>query len=118
MIEDEFREYFERFQAKHKNSIIQHRGMNCTGIVRAGEFSLLIYKENKLHCDDGPAVISHFRQEWYINHGRHRIDGPAVIHSDGFIGYYINNKCFSYQTWLLHPLVVNHKLENILQICP
>ena len=40
--------------------------------------------ENKLHREDGPAVIwEEGCLEWWINGLRHREDGPAIVYSDG-----------------------------------
>ena len=46
--------------------------------------SISIYKNNKLHREDGPAVIdSDGYKAWYKNGLCHRDDGPAVIRDDG-----------------------------------
>jgi hypothetical protein len=76
--------------------------------------------DNKLHCDDGPALIYrkqnifHYskyfhhgklhrangpafellekHKEWYLNDELHRVDGPAIEISDGYKVWYINGK--------------------------
>lgn len=51
------------------------------------------YKQGKLHREDGPAIISgnqHGERRWYINGELHRDDGPAVILSDGTKRWYQN----------------------------
>ena len=50
-----------------------------------------IYKNEKLHREDGPAIIySNGSKVWYRNGLCHRDDGPAVIDSDGFKAWYKN----------------------------
>lgn len=34
---------------------------------------------NQLHRDDGPAVITKYSDEWWINGLLHRKDGPAIF---------------------------------------
>lgn len=46
--------------------------------------------EGELHREDGPAVISEFSNEWYINGEAHRLDGPAVEWSDGTKEWAVN----------------------------
>ena len=54
---------------------------------------IAIYKNNKLHREDGPAVIrNNGSKEWYKNGRLHRDDGPAIIHSDGDKLWYKNGK--------------------------
>ena len=55
--------------------------------------SISIYKNNKLHRDDGPAVIySDGSKEWYKNGKLHRDNGPAIMNNNGYIAWYKNNK--------------------------
>lgn len=42
-------------------------------IIRKHDF------KGRLHCDDGPALKTPFRQEWHRHGVRHRKDGPAII---------------------------------------
>ena len=50
-----------------------------------------IYKNEKLHREDGPAIIvSNGSKVWYRNSLCHRDDGPGVIDSDGFKAWYKN----------------------------
>jgi len=46
---------------------------------------------NKLHCEDGPA-IEHMdgTKCWYRNGLRHREDGPAVIRPNGTCEWWLN----------------------------
>ena len=49
--------------------------------------------DDVLHRLDGPALIySNGYKAWYINGERHRTDGPAVIFPDGSEFWYYNNK--------------------------
>ena len=48
-------------------------------------------EHDQLHRIDGPAIIwSDGGADWYINGSRHRTDGPAVIGSDGDQYWYIH----------------------------
>jgi len=54
------------------------------------------FNENgELHRLDGPAVIGHGYESWYVNGKRHRDNGPAVsiVYEDGVLcqEWYINN---------------------------
>lgn len=46
-------------------------------------------KDNYLHREFGPAVISSNYQSWFLNGKRHRLDGPARIYPSGVIYWYI-----------------------------
>ena len=51
------------------------------------------YKDDKLHREDGPAVIqSTGTVEYWFEGKLHREDGPAVIYSNGAMSYYIKGK--------------------------
>ncbi len=48
--------------------------------------------DGKLHRLDGPAVIqTNGYKEWWQHYKRHRTDGPAKIYEYGHKEYYINN---------------------------
>lgn len=52
------------------------------------------YINDKLHCDDGPAVI--FRsgtKYWFKENLRHREDGPAVESVAGYCSWWYEGKC-------------------------
>jgi hypothetical protein len=52
------------------------------------------YKDGKLHREneyDGPALFDGLVEEWWVNGKRHRVDGPAHINADtGRKVYYVN----------------------------
>ena len=51
------------------------------------------YVDNKLHREDGPAVIyPGGREEYWINDRHHREDGPAVLTPSGHKEYWINGR--------------------------
>ncbi|MYM40148.1 hypothetical protein [Duganella qianjiadongensis] len=63
------------------------------GINVSESGDLFIVRNEKLHCEDGPAIIwSDGSYEWYLNGLKHRTDGPAVERSDGTKFWYLNNK--------------------------
>jgi hypothetical protein len=50
------------------------------------------YRAGKLHCDDGPAIVSKAGYEaYFINGKRHRVDGPARIWPNGQLEYFQND---------------------------
>ncbi len=58
--------------------------------------SISWYKDDKLHREDGPAVIIFSGERIWYNHGKvHRIDGPAVEGTIGD-GNIILNKWYYY----------------------
>jgi len=42
----------------------------------------------KKHREDGPALFSALRKEWWVNGERHREDGPAILLNGGSEQYY------------------------------
>lgn len=52
---------------------------------------------------------------WFtIGKKYHRVDGPAVVEGSGTQQWWINGiRCTEEQYWL-HPLVIQHKLESVL----
>ena len=48
---------------------------------------------NKFHREDGPAVI-HLNgdMEWWLHNKLHREDGPAIIRPDGDMDWWLNHK--------------------------
>ena len=46
----------------------------------------------KKHRKDGPAVISPYQEEWWVDGERHREDGPAIISLNGSLSYYVKGK--------------------------
>lgn len=49
------------------------------------------YKGERLHRDNGPAVVYPNGSQYYYQYGmKHREDGPAVIRSDGHMSWYLN----------------------------
>ena len=50
------------------------------------------YLNDKLHREDGPAIICpDGTQRWYLNGKCHREDGPAIIYSDGTQVWYLDD---------------------------
>lgn len=51
------------------------------------------YKDGKLHCDNGPAVLEPSgTRRWYKNGKRHRKGGPAIEYANGTKVWYMNDK--------------------------
>ena len=54
------------------------------GLIIGRHGSKLWYKDDKLHNENGPAIIyDDGKSQWYLNGKLHREDGPAVIYSNG-----------------------------------
>ena len=50
-------------------------------------------QHNKLHCDDGPALVwPNGRKDWYHRGLHHRVGGPAIIYANGGMLWYQNGK--------------------------
>jgi len=67
----------------------------------------------KHHRVGGPAVVQKYLQKWFFEGKRHRLDGPAYVHED-FIEYYIDDVVYMEEDYWKHPLVVEAKLNKIL----
>ena len=51
------------------------------------------FVNGKLHRLDGPAIIyTDGGKDWYVNGELHRLDGPAVEGADGSKGWYVNGE--------------------------
>jgi len=63
--------------------------------TKEGKFLVEKYNDipfNKLHKEDGPAIITPLKKEWRQNGKLHRLDGPAIIRDNGQIEWYQNGK--------------------------
>lgn len=78
-----------------------------------------LIKKRISHREDGPAIIySHGTQVWYQNNLIHRLDGPVMIfakNSDRNV-FYIHNVSYNEEKFWNHPLVIEHKLNKILEL--
>ena len=67
---------------------------------------IIYYKKDKviIHNPYGPAIIGRdgFIGYW-INGNRHRLDGPAMIRSNGEEIYFINGKSLNKEEFEVHP---------------
>ena len=63
-------------------SAILHR-LGGPAVIDHGNRSWKWYQFNKLHRDDGPAVMIDGTEFWYQFGKLHREDGPAIIYSNG-----------------------------------
>jgi len=53
------------------------------------------FRNDKLHRDDGPAVVhADGTQTWYRDGKLHRDDGPAIISADGSQSWYRDGKFY------------------------
>lgn len=51
------------------------------------------YVDDRLHRENGPAVIQYNgTEEWWLNGVRHREDGPALESANGIKEWWINGK--------------------------
>lgn len=63
------------------------------------------YLHNKLHREDGPAVIyPDGSKHWFLNGDYHREDGPAIEWPDGTKEWYLNGTEFSNESELKNAL--------------
>jgi hypothetical protein len=70
------------------------------------------FEEFFLHRLDGPAVIcSNGAQEWWVHGKRHRLDGPAIEGFKGYKEWYIHGVQLSKEEFDRHPLAVFHRLS-------
>ena len=63
------------------------------GIITNEFGTKLHYKDDKLHREDGPAVVYwNGTVEYWVEGKLHREDGPAIIYSTGDAEYWINGE--------------------------
>ena len=62
------------------------------------------YKNGIHHRDDGPAVIwNDYSLEWFLDGLRHREDGPAVVYKKAVNApneYWLHDELLSFEEWL------------------
>lgn len=58
------------------------------------------FVDGRLHCDDGPALISSAVSTWYQHGKRHREDGPAYEWDDGRVQWWLNDMEYRFDSWL------------------
>lgn len=62
---------------------------------RNGQHDFFWYQYGKEHRDDGPAEMrGDGTRSWYLDGKRHRADGPAIEFADGSKEYYLNGECW------------------------
>lgn len=75
-------------------------------------------KNNKLHHEDGPAIIhvNGTRKCWYYMGQYHRLDGPAIEWFDNDKWYYLMNEKLTYEDWLekRKPYLIQQNLNQLL----
>lgn len=48
-------------------------------VINSPEVTMYTNQEDKLHCEEGPAIVwASGREAWFLNGKRHRADGPAI----------------------------------------
>ena len=56
--------------------------------------------KHELHRLDGPALVySDGEKHWFLNGKRHKIDGPAIEYTNGHKEYYLNGFKYSFNEW-------------------
>lgn len=75
----------------------------------------LWFLNGRLHNTDGPAYFnrSSKNEVWCMFGQHHRVGGPAVVH-ESFVEYYIDDVEYMEEDYWKHPLVVEHKLNMIV----
>ena len=74
---------------------------NETKIYHSNDGSIVFIKNNRVHRDDGPAMIlENGSKVWYKNDKIHREDGPAVEGIDGHYEWFLNDVKYSLNKWL------------------
>ena len=86
---------FGNIEYRNKNNKL-HRDNGPAIIFADGTQSW--YKNGKCHRENGPALIGFIGiQEWYKNGELHRKDGPSVIYADGRKEHWENGKIIRYK---------------------
>jgi len=89
-----------------------------TGECYVSESQVIVkYKNGKYHCEDGtPAIIDKYSKGWYKNGLGHNLLGPAVHWENGKKIYAVEGVILSKEAHSNHPLVINHILNEILEL--
>ena len=65
-------------------------------------------KAGVVHRDDGPAIVTSWSQEWFVNGTAHRADGPAKVYLNHPVGgkyiaeWYENGKYYHQEQYKEH----------------
>lgn len=82
--------------------------------------TIIVVKNEQLHNETGPAFISLRRIEWWLEGQYHKLNGPAVIlkihNKPSFNEFWIHDVRYNEQEYWQHPLVVENKLNKILEL--
>ena len=79
------------------------------GPVSLNDVTIVWYKDDKIHREDGPAMIHpNGAVTWYLNDKVHREYGPAMIHPDGSKVWYFNNRCHN----MFGPAIINSQADD------
>jgi len=64
------------------------------GLIIKDDGRKIYYVNDKLHRDDGPAIIDYTWgvRQWFRDNLRHREDGPAIEQDDGYKEWWINHQ--------------------------
>jgi len=75
------------------------------------------YKDNILHCNDGPAAeLNDGTKMWCANGKRHRTDGPAIEYADGSKSWFLEGECLGFNDegfWLLWDRLTDEQRNNL-----
>lgn len=66
----------------------------CDGTENFEDISILHYKDEEYHRENGPAVERSGNKFWYLNGNIHREDGPAVEWTDGGREWWLSGKVY------------------------
>ena len=81
------------------------------GLIIDEEGTKRYYLNNKRHRVDGPAVEHTDGSKWWFLNGElHRVDGPAVEWSNGNKYWYLNGKEYTEDQYNNYMMVENFKL--------
>lgn len=57
------------------------------------------YNGKRQRNNDKPAYITPDIQIWYYKGKKHRLNNPSVIHADGTVEYWLNDKHYTKETY-------------------
>ena len=91
---------FVKYLAKAQGKTIYHR-TDGPAHIHSSVGTEAWFVGGELHRLDGPALITSNGDEiWFANGKQHREDGPSVVRADGTKVYALHGVWYNYENWL------------------
>jgi hypothetical protein len=94
---------------RHRDPLNGPARIICSGMP---PYTEIYFVNGHMHRSDGPSMIMHGIEKWYMWDELHRGDGPAMTTLDGGLSWYLRGTKYELDDWLIknHYLTEEEKL--------